>query len=51
MKTILTSGLDALGISYTENAVDNLITYYEMLVETNKVMILTAITEAEVVAK
>jgi len=51
MKTILTSGLDALGISYTENAVDNLITYYEMLVETNKVMNLTAITEAEEVAK
>ncbi len=51
MKNILTSGLDAMGIAYAPEAVDNLITYYEMLVETNKVMNLTAITKAEDVAK
>ena len=51
MKTILSSGLDALGIAYTEDTIQNLITYYEMLVETNKVMNLTAITEPEEVAR
>ncbi len=51
MKTILSSGLDALGIPYSEATLDNLVTYYELLVETNKVMNLTAITEAEEVAR
>lgn len=51
MKNILTTGLDALGIAYTEQSIDHLITYYDMLVETNKVMNLTAITDAEEVAR
>lgn len=51
MENILTTGLDALGISYTEQSIDHLITYYDMLLETNKVMNLTAITDAEEVAR
>lgn len=39
------SGLNDLGIELTEKQIDQFLTYYEMLVEKNKVMNLTAITE------
>lgn len=38
-------GLSDLGIELTEKQIDQFLTYYEMLVEKNKVMNLTAITE------
>ena len=44
--------LDQLGIRLSEHQMDQFFTYYEMLVEKNKVMNLTAITEEhEVVTK
>lgn len=49
---ILKKGLSELGISYTELQLDQLHRYYEMMVEKNKVMNLTSITEYdEVVIK
>ncbi len=51
MKSILSSGLDALGIPYTEQMLMQFELYYELLVETNKVMNLTAITEKSEVAQ
>ncbi len=42
---ILKRGLDALGLELTADRLDRLHTYYEMMVETNKVMNLTAITD------
>lgn len=43
---------EALGIRLSDTQIEQLFTYYEMLVETNKVMNLTAITEeSEVVTK
>lgn len=43
---------EALGIQLSDTQIEQLFTYYEMLVETNKVMNLTAITEeSEVVTK
>ncbi len=51
MKTILASGLDALNIAYTEQMLSQFELYYELLIETNKVMNLTAITEVQEVAK
>lgn len=39
------NGLDKLNISLSEEQLQQFLTYYEMLVETNKVMNLTAITE------
>lgn len=39
------SGLSDLGIELTEKQIDQFLTYYEILVEKNKVMNLTAITE------
>lgn len=39
------NGLEELNISLTEEQIQQFLTYYEMLVETNKVMNLTAITE------
>lgn len=39
------SGLENLNISLTDEQMQQFLTYYEMLVETNKVMNLTAITE------
>ncbi|MBR1571154.1 MAG: 16S rRNA (guanine(527)-N(7))-methyltransferase RsmG [Lachnospiraceae bacterium] len=39
------TGLLDLGIELTENQIDLFLTYYEMLIEKNKVMNLTAITE------
>ena len=38
-------GLEELGISLSPNQIEQFLTYYEMLVEKNKVMNLTAITE------
>ena len=43
--------LDALGVSLTEKQIRQFLRYYEMLVEKNKVMNLTAITEYEDVLK
>jgi len=43
--------LSELGISLTENQVQQFLTYYEMLVEWNEVMNLTAITEYDEVMK
>ncbi|SKC08995.1 16S rRNA m(7)G-527 methyltransferase [Lachnospiraceae bacterium] len=42
---VLTDCLDALKISYTDQQLEQLYRYYEMLVEKNKVMNLTAITD------
>lgn len=39
------SGLEKLNISLSEEQIQQFLTYYEMLVETNKVMNLTAITD------
>ena len=43
--------IDALGVSLTEKQIRQFLRYYEMLVEKNKVMNLTAITEYEDVLK
>ena len=42
---ILTDSLEKMNISLTDDQVSRFLRYYEMLVETNKVMNLTAITE------
>lgn len=48
----LLAGLSELGIPYTEQMLEQLQTYYEMMVEKNKVMNLTAVTEKdEVITK
>ena len=39
-------GLEELGISLSEEQIGQFLTYYEMLVEKNKVMNLTAITSS-----
>lgn len=45
-------GLDKLNIKLSDNQIEQFIKYYEMLIETNKVMNLTAITEpSEVISK
>lgn len=44
-------GLEALGITLTEEQMQQFLTYYEMLVEKNKVMNLTAITEFDEVVE
>ena len=50
--TRLLAGLTELGIPYTERMLEQLETYYEMMVEKNKVMNLTAVTEKdEVITK
>ena len=41
----LKRGLDELGISYSNQQIEQLLAYYEMMVEKNKVMNLTSITE------
>lgn len=51
MKKTLEEGFTLLGITPPEGAIDKLISYYEMLVEQNEVMNLTAITEPIEVAK
>lgn len=43
--TKLYKGLDSLEIYYDDNKIDKLITFYEMVVEKNKVMNLTGITD------
>ncbi len=43
--TKLYNGLDSLGIEYNDNKIKQLVTFYEMVVEKNKVMNLTGITE------
>ena len=45
--TALKQGLEKLGVSYNEEQLVQLDKYYEMLIEKNKVMNLTAITEYE----
>ena len=45
--SVFYSGLDKLGISLSEEQINQFLKYYEMLVEKNKVMNLTAITEFE----
>ena len=48
----LHAGLNELGIPYTEQMLEQLQTYYKMMVEKNKVMNLTAVTEKdEVITK
>lgn len=47
----LRQGLSLFGISYTEEMIEQLLVYYEMLVEKNKVMNLTAITEFDEVVE
>lgn len=42
--TKLYNGLDSLGIQYNDDKIDKLVTFYEMVVEKNKVMNLTGIT-------
>ena len=41
----LKKGLDELGISHSNQQIEQLLTYYEMMIEKNKVMNLTSITE------
>lgn len=43
--TRLYNGLDSLGIQYKDDKIDKLVTFYEMVVEKNKVMNLTGITD------
>ena len=50
MKVLLEQGLEALGITPPEGAVDQLVRYGELLLEQNKVMNLTAITQPDQVA-
>ncbi len=45
------NGIKALGLNLTDKQLQNFITYYEMLIEKNKVMNLTAITDFEEVVK
>ena len=45
------NGLNNIGVMLTEKQIQQFITYYEMLVEKNKVMNLTAITEYEEVVE
>ena len=43
--------LDSLGISLKESQIEDFLIYYEMLIEWNKMMNLTAITEYDEVMK
>ena len=51
MREILNEGLEQLGLTPPEGAVERLEIYARLLVEQNKVMNLTAITEPEAVAR
>ena len=51
MREILSEGLEQLGLTPPEGAVERLEIYARLLVEQNKVMNLTAITEPEAVAR
>jgi len=50
MKEILRTGLDQLEIPYDEGILDDLVSFSQLLIERNKVMNLTAITEPRDVA-
>lgn len=51
-KELLSDGIKKIGLEANENQIEKFMEYYEMLIETNKVMNLTAITELdEVVVK
>lgn len=43
--TLLYNGLDSLDITYDDEKIDKLISFYEMVIDKNKVMNLTAITD------
>ena len=47
MREILKKGLDELNISYSDTQLDQIDTFYEMIIEKNKVMNLTRITDME----
>ena len=51
MQTALRQGLPLLGLEFTEQTVQRLCDFGAAVVEQNKVMNLTAITEPEAVAK
>ena len=51
MKTILRDGLQEMGVPFTEETLENLLRYYALLDEKNKVMNLTAITGEEATAR
>lgn len=51
MKDILSQGLDAMGITPPDGAVDRLCQYAQLLLEQNQVMNLTAITQPDQVAR
>ena len=52
MLQLLKDGIDRLNIGYTDNQLNSLIKYYEILIERNKVLNLTRITEpTDVVTK
>ncbi|MCI9402955.1 MAG: 16S rRNA (guanine(527)-N(7))-methyltransferase RsmG [Oscillospiraceae bacterium] len=51
MKDIVTQGLQEMGITPPDGAVDKLVEYGRLLLEQNKVMNLTAITEPDQVAR
>ena len=51
MKQTLTAGLDRLGLSLADETLDRLVAFGEAVVEKNRVMNLTAITEPERVAE
>lgn len=51
-ETLMGQGMKSIGVSLSEKQLEQFYRYYEMLIETNKVMNLTAITELpEVVSK
>ena len=51
-ETLMGQGMESIGVSLSEKQLEQFYRYYEMLIETNKVMNLTAITELpEVVSK
>lgn len=50
-ETILRTGLDALGIGYTEEQIGQIVQFSQLLLETNRVMNLTAIVEPEQVMR
>ena len=51
MKTTLLAGLPAYGLTLTDGQADTLCRFGELLLEKNKVMNLTAITEPQAVAQ
>ena len=47
-KELLIDGIEKIGLEISEEQANQFMKYYEMLIETNKVMNLTAITELDV---